>query len=162
MIFVTHDQEEAMSLADEIFLFRSEELEQSARPHDLYRRPRTRYVAEFFGKANLLPVTVQAALGGRELRAVGHDAVIARGAQPEPAADGKAQLCMVRPEAWRVAAAGGEPWRLGLSMDRLRELCIHPDGRQIAFTAGWPEKDVWVLEGFLPATRTARASEPQQ
>src|SRR5262249_32831954 len=51
MIFVTHDQEEAMSLADEVFLFRSGRLEQSGPGGDLYRQPNTRYVAEFFGKA---------------------------------------------------------------------------------------------------------------
>ena len=50
MIFVTHDQEEAMALADQIFLFRHGRLEQRGSPGELYMKPQTRYAAEFLGK----------------------------------------------------------------------------------------------------------------
>jgi Tol biopolymer transport system component len=60
-------------------------------------------------------------------------------------------------ELWRIAADGGESQRLGVSMDRVRELHVHPDGRQIAFTAGWPELEVWVMEGLFPSAQTAQA-----
>ena len=80
MIFVTHDQEEAMSLADEIFLFRSGQLEQRGSGSDLYRRPRTRYVAEFFGKANLFRAMVHPTQSEEhELKPVAVDAVISKG-----------------------------------------------------------------------------------
>jgi ABC-type Fe3+/spermidine/putrescine transport system ATPase subunit len=54
-VFVTHDQEEAMTLSDRIAVLRNGRLEQMDTPRELYNRPRTAYVAAFIGKANLLP-----------------------------------------------------------------------------------------------------------
>ncbi len=54
-VFVTHDQEEAMTLSDRIAVLRNGKLEQVDTPRTLYNRPRTAYVASFIGKANLLP-----------------------------------------------------------------------------------------------------------
>src|SRR6266404_9658456 len=51
ILFVTHDQEKAMSLGDEIFLFNKGKVVQRGPPEDLYFRPTVRYVAEFLGKA---------------------------------------------------------------------------------------------------------------
>ena len=56
MIFVTHDQEEAMSLGDEIFLFNGGHIVQQGEPLDVYHRPASRYAAEFFGKTNFIAV----------------------------------------------------------------------------------------------------------
>lgn len=53
-IFVTHDQHEALSMSDRIGVFSRGRLEQTATPDDLYRRPATRFVAEFVGAANVL------------------------------------------------------------------------------------------------------------
>jgi iron(III) transport system ATP-binding protein len=55
VIFVTHDQEEAFSLADEVAVMMAGRLVQVAPPHQLYRRPVNRQVAEFVGDANFLP-----------------------------------------------------------------------------------------------------------
>jgi ABC-type Fe3+/spermidine/putrescine transport system ATPase subunit len=54
-VFVTHDQEEAMTLSDRIAVLRAGRLEQVDSPRELYNRPCTAYVATFIGKANLLP-----------------------------------------------------------------------------------------------------------
>jgi ABC-type Fe3+/spermidine/putrescine transport system ATPase subunit len=54
-VFVTHDQEEAITLSDRIAILRNGRLEQLDTPRELYNRPRTAYVATFIGKANLLP-----------------------------------------------------------------------------------------------------------
>jgi ABC-type Fe3+/spermidine/putrescine transport system ATPase subunit len=54
-VFVTHDQEEAITLSDRIAVLRNGHLEQIDTPRELYNRPRTAYVAAFIGKANLLP-----------------------------------------------------------------------------------------------------------
>ena len=54
-VFVTHDQEEAITLSDRIAVLRHGKLEQIDTPRDLYNRPRTSYVATFVGKANILP-----------------------------------------------------------------------------------------------------------
>ncbi len=54
-VFVTHDQEEALSLADRVGVLRSGKLEQCATPDQLYARPATAFVAEFVGTMNRLP-----------------------------------------------------------------------------------------------------------
>jgi ABC-type Fe3+/spermidine/putrescine transport system ATPase subunit len=54
-VFVTHDQEEAITLSDRIAVLRNGRLEQIDTPPELYHHPRTAYVAAFIGKANLLP-----------------------------------------------------------------------------------------------------------
>ena len=55
-LFVTHDQEEAMVLADRIVLMRGGRIEQIGRGQDIYARPATRFAADFIGDANLIPV----------------------------------------------------------------------------------------------------------
>ena len=62
MIYVTHDQLEAMTLADRIVLLNAGRIEQAGKPIELYRRPQTRFVAEFIGspRMNILPVTIEA------------------------------------------------------------------------------------------------------
>lgn len=60
MIYVTHDQVEAMTLADRIVVLRNGRIEQVGTPHEIYRRPRNVFVAEFMGypKINILQGTV--------------------------------------------------------------------------------------------------------
>jgi iron(III) transport system ATP-binding protein len=145
MLFVTHDQEEAMSLADEIFLFRDGRLEQSGPGSSLYRRPRTRYVAEFFGKANLLRSSIHVTPSQElELRLVGIDAVISKGSALAGANVGGERLCMVRPEAWKIdlPGASGLPGRVADIMllgDRLELQVDTPVGRQIVVTLGYSQ-----------------------
>jgi len=55
-LFVTHDQEEAMTLADRIVLMNRGRIEQIGRGQDIYARPATRFAADFIGDANLLSV----------------------------------------------------------------------------------------------------------
>ncbi|WP_043264543.1 ABC transporter ATP-binding protein [Streptomyces sp. CT34] len=58
-VFVTHDQEEALSMADRVAVMRGGRLEQCAPPNELYERPATPFVAEFVGTMNRLPGTVR-------------------------------------------------------------------------------------------------------
>ena len=57
-LFVTHDQEEALSIADRVGVMRNGLLEQIAAPAELYDRPKTAFVAEFVGLTNQIPVSV--------------------------------------------------------------------------------------------------------
>jgi putative spermidine/putrescine transport system ATP-binding protein len=57
-VLVTHDQEEALSLADVVVLMRAGRIEQIGAPQDIYRNPRTAFAASFIGSANLIPVNV--------------------------------------------------------------------------------------------------------
>ena len=103
MIFVTHDQEEAMSLADEIFLFRSGRIVQQGPPQEVYRKPNDLYVAEFLGKANLIPVRVRNRDDCFELTTGG------RATHPgcRPGRTEGEWIGMIRPEAWSVGDSHG-------------------------------------------------------
>jgi len=59
-LFVTHDQEEALAIADRVGVMRSGNLEQLAAPRELYARPATAFVADFVGLTNRLAATVEA------------------------------------------------------------------------------------------------------
>jgi putative spermidine/putrescine transport system ATP-binding protein len=65
-IFVTHDQEEALTLSDRIAVFHDGRIVQLGTPQDLYERPASRFVADFVGTSNLFDHDLSAALIGRE------------------------------------------------------------------------------------------------
>ena len=68
-VYVTHDQEEALTMSDRIVLMRQGRIAQIGTPRDLYDRPASRYVADFIGDTNLLAGTVVECAGGvRTLR----------------------------------------------------------------------------------------------
>ena len=71
-VFVTHDQEEALALSDQIAVMKGGRVAQQGTPRSLYALPQSAYVADFVGSANLLPVTVDApgrvSLGGQALQ----------------------------------------------------------------------------------------------
>ena len=66
-LLVTHDQAEALSLADQVAVMRGGRLEQVGTPEDVYDRPRSRWVAEFLGEANVLPGNAQSGMATCEL-----------------------------------------------------------------------------------------------
>ncbi|HZM27447.1 MAG TPA: ABC transporter ATP-binding protein [Gemmatimonadales bacterium] len=105
-VYVTHDQEEALTMSDRIALMRSGRIEQLGKPDEIYHRPRTRYVADFIGETNLLGCKVLATaaevvtldLNGSVLRApVGWGASIPAGA---------VALLSVRPEQLVIGPRG--------------------------------------------------------
>src|SRR5690606_37618120 len=64
-IFVTHDQEEALSISDRIVVMHQGIADQVGTPFDIYNRPATRFVAEFVGTLNLVDADVVDAASGR-------------------------------------------------------------------------------------------------
>lgn len=54
-IFVTHDQEEALAMSDEIFVLNQGKIQQSGTPRDIYDEPINRFVADFIGESNIIP-----------------------------------------------------------------------------------------------------------
>jgi Tol biopolymer transport system component len=60
------------------------------------------------------------------------------------------------PELWRISVDGGKPEKTGLATQRWATLAVHPDGRQVAFTAGETKQEVWVMENVLPSLSTVR------
>ena len=63
-VFVTHDQHEALSMADSLAVFNEGKIAQIGTPEDVYARPQTRFVADFVGSSNVLPPDLTRALGG--------------------------------------------------------------------------------------------------
>ncbi len=105
-IFVTHDQAEAMVLADEIAVMNKGRIEQIAVPEMVYNRPASRFVADFVGSANFMDGTLESyADGFASIRLRTADKVV-RAASPE-LADGVGQPCefMIRPERLKVSTA---------------------------------------------------------
>ena len=62
-VFVTHDQEEALTMSDRITVMSAGGIQQVGTPHEIYEKPRNRFVADFIGETNLLDVTVEEVSG---------------------------------------------------------------------------------------------------
>jgi spermidine/putrescine transport system ATP-binding protein len=105
-IFVTHDQEEAMTMSDRIAVMRHGRIEQLGAPEELYERPRTDFVAGFLGVSNLLDADVTGTDDRlAQLRLADGTPLQA----PVAALDGSSQVRIgVRPEKLRVLAVGDE------------------------------------------------------
>jgi putative spermidine/putrescine transport system ATP-binding protein len=113
IIYVTHDQEEAMTMSDRICLMNAGAIEQLGTPADLYFRPRTLFVADFLGESNLLPAVIREvsdeglgiALAGGEIsrRAVGNGSDFKAGQNVK---------VMVRPQNLSVRAGSGQTGKL--------------------------------------------------
>ena len=58
-IFVTHDQEEALTMSDKIVVMKDGEIQQVGTPEDIYNEPQNRYVASFIGESNILPAVMR-------------------------------------------------------------------------------------------------------
>ena len=102
-IFVTHDQDEALSLADQVAVLSGGRIQQVGTPRELYARPADPGVARFLGSANLVAGT----FGGRTVRtALGELALDAGGGT---AADGPA-VVLVRPEQLELGPPDGAPF----------------------------------------------------
>ncbi len=104
-IYVTHDQEEALSISDRIVVMSRGNMEQVGTPLDIYNAPKTRFVASFVGTLNLLDAQVTDARNGK-IKIDNQE--IAVGQQLEAAA-GKTVSVAIRPEAITVnGTSGGE------------------------------------------------------
>jgi spermidine/putrescine transport system ATP-binding protein len=99
-IYVTHDQEEAMTMSDRIAVMNKGRYEQLGDPEGLYERPRTRFVAGFLGVSNLLPGRVEGLDGEYATVLLSDDA---RVRAPRAAVNGHEQVSVgVRPEKIRL------------------------------------------------------------
>jgi spermidine/putrescine transport system ATP-binding protein len=103
-VYVTHDQEEAMTMSDRIAVFNHGLIEQLGAPEEIYERPKTGFVADFIGAANVLSARMLSCKGG-ELRLKLEDEIEI--AMPysgnAPAAEGGELQVAIRPERIRVS-----------------------------------------------------------
>ncbi|MCK6451770.1 MAG: ABC transporter ATP-binding protein [Alphaproteobacteria bacterium] len=103
MVYVTHDQTEAMTMSDRVAVFNSGKLEQVAPPLEVYHRPATRFVGEFIGDSNFLEGRLDAGTGSLVLEGLGEACMpAARGA----VGSGGVHV-LIRPE--RLRPIDGQP-----------------------------------------------------
>lgn len=106
-VYVTHDQDEAMSMSDRIVVMNEGKVEQAARPVEIYRHPATVFVADFIGRANFLKVDAASADadGMARIAVLGEEFTT-------PAAEGalgKQPVLLVRPESIRLSGVAEQP-----------------------------------------------------
>jgi len=170
MLFVTHDQEEALTLGDRIAVMNDGRLEQVGTPAEVYHRPASRFVASFIGDMNFVKGRVLGPAPQGEGSAVrlGLDGTVQRVAG-HVASDTDVVVC-VRPEHVRLERATADassPARVryaGFSGDHVRYLVSMPDGTDVMarepidgttprfdvgepVAVGWPSREA---VAFLP------------
>ncbi len=101
-VYVTHDQEEALSVSDRIVLMDRARIAQQGTPRDLYERPETAFAARFIGDSNILPARVTRVHGDLATVQLGPTEVqlLARGHEVGPA------TVAVRPHGWQLGSQG--------------------------------------------------------
>ncbi|HEX9037263.1 MAG TPA: ABC transporter ATP-binding protein [Ktedonobacterales bacterium] len=111
-IYVTHDQEEAITLSDRIAVMNGGRIEQEGSPSEIYDRPVTRFVADFIGLTNFIPATVVEAReepsGGAQVVVATALGVIHCGGRQPSVAPGDQVTLTLRPEKIQALQAGAE------------------------------------------------------
>jgi ABC-type Fe3+/spermidine/putrescine transport system ATPase subunit len=144
-IYVTHDQEEALSMSDRLVVMRDGEIEQQGEPAAVYDAPATLWVAGFVGASNQLSGVVRDTAGGTLLET--DVAMIAADHAHGELAAGRRAVAVIRPEDLLVSHARGEgPNRLRATVQEL--LVVGGYVKIVAVTAG----------GLELLARAARAS----
>ena len=101
VIYVTHDQEEALAVSDHIIVMESGRIAQQGTPQELYETPASRFLADFIGDANLIDGEIAIGAGGATFTAGGASAAVrADGVAPGPA------TLAVRPDRLRIVEPG--------------------------------------------------------
>jgi lactose/L-arabinose transport system ATP-binding protein len=153
MIYVTHDQVEAMTLADQIVVLRGGRVEQAGRPLDLYRDPDNRFVAGFIGSPAMNFLAAEAGGGAVRAEGLGPDPVPTAVAVP---AAQKAVELGVRPQHLRLVP--GESHRVDVTEALGGVTYVHlvaPTGEKIVVEARDDDPPA-------PGTRTGLAADPDR
>ncbi len=105
-IYVTHDQEEALTMSDRIAVMNEGRVEQIGTPQEIYHSPASVFVANFIGSANLMKATVAEVHGDRATAVIARDHRVEILAGDWGAKPGGAAIVMVRPERLRLTGNG--------------------------------------------------------
>jgi putative spermidine/putrescine transport system ATP-binding protein len=156
-VYVTHDQEEALSLADRLVVLRAGRVQQVGTPEDLHARPANWHVADFMGFRNLVAMTAAHASAGDVV--VEGDGMRLVGSAVGPVVAGASVVAAVRPEDVRVAAGESEN-----RIDAVVEV-VEYQGRELAVevrTAAGRALHVRTDQRLAPGDEVALAIDPQR
>jgi putative spermidine/putrescine transport system ATP-binding protein len=148
IVFVTHDQAEALTMSDRIAIFNHGKIEQIGTPSEIYDRPTTQFVAEFIGETNLLSGKVTTSENGLLGIAVdgGQQLQVASAAKHEP---GKHVKVSVRPERIELGSSDGSRNELKV---RVSDVVYRGDHLQVVVEAA---------NGSLVIKSTRKATTPR-
>jgi putative spermidine/putrescine transport system ATP-binding protein len=141
ILYVTHDQEEALRLSDRIAVFNAGRIEQVGTGAELYERPATRFVAGFIGNSNFLPVHVAAVNGGVAELTLPNGQRLASSRLHCAARPGDDAALMVRPDRLRLddpMQPGGDD-NVGVDV-QVRDLSYLGDSVQYAVSTPWQQE----------------------
>jgi ABC-type Fe3+/spermidine/putrescine transport system ATPase subunit len=143
-VYVTHDQEEAMTMSDRIVVMSDGAIEQDGAPGAIYRRPRTAFVADFIGKSNILRVAGAAPQGDllRLRLADSEIELLSDDASSEAAGD--VRCCCIRPESVLLEPGSGAEAGLNLLQGDIRKI-VNLGAHAEIWTAVGPGKVVKAL-----------------
>jgi iron(III) transport system ATP-binding protein len=118
-IYVTHDQEEALAMADRMAVLTRGQIGQVGPPEEIYRSPLSAYVANFIGETNLFQGQLLELRSGYAIVKTDGGPIIGRISDPDwkPAANETVRIS-VRPEAWRLKQTDGDNVMTGTIIDR--------------------------------------------
>ena len=102
-VFVTHDQEEALTLSDRIAVMSQGDVLEISTPGELYESPRSRFVADFIGTMNFFDCTVSGCRGGVLTAASAELGRVRARCETSPAAPGEGFVLAIRPEKFQLA-----------------------------------------------------------
>jgi iron(III) transport system ATP-binding protein len=143
-LYVTHDQAEALAVSDRIAVMAHGRVEQLGAPAEIYRRPATRFVADFIGEANLLPVEIEE-VGPSGARArLGSVALTL----PDGAGIAGPATLVVRPEAVQIRPAALTPSPNGVLAGQVRQMAYL--GAAAEYTVDTEVGAVAVTDALMP------------
>jgi iron(III) transport system ATP-binding protein len=118
-IYVTHDQEEALAMADRMAILTRGKIGQIGTPEQIYRSPHSAYVANFIGETNLISGEAIETRDGFTMAKTAAGSIVGRVSNPDwsPAA-GEAVRISIRPEAWRLHQLEGDNKIIGTIVER--------------------------------------------
>ena len=118
-IYVTHDQEEALAMADRMAVLTRGNIGQIGTPEQIYRAPRSAYVANFIGETNLIAGTAIETRDGFTLANTAAGPLVGRITDPDWSPEpGSSLRLSIRPEAWRLQKMDGDNTVVGKIVDR--------------------------------------------
>jgi iron(III) transport system ATP-binding protein len=149
-VYVTHDQDEAMTLSDQIVVMHRGRIEQVGSPQEIYARPRTRFVADFIGQGNFLAGTVQGVEGARAEVEIplGRFQVTMEGFRP-----GDPVWLLLRPEAIGLTSRAAGRWEGRVATATYL-------GSEVFYEVTVGEQAILVKEGHPQGTKALSPGEP--